>query len=605
MTTIPNLPPNPFSRQPIRTRERLAGRADELERIRYYLRLTAADDSPHLALIGSRGAGKTSLLNVTATIAREEHLLVVRLDLNEGMTSSSGGFWKDFYAALLLACGEAGLWGGFASPIHTALFQMIHARRLSEPDEMVLQFPVALATATMSLNDFHCSDPLIVRDVGVTLAEARRGGYRGMVVLIDEADCLGRSVELIQVCRNVFQRTPGCSLVLAGTEAVFPTLTEVFSPIPRQFYRIDVKPFDTSWATEEFMRRGLETLSSDQREQILPNRSVAHELHDLCGGEPSELQLYCHHMYLLLESGKTQRMALLPEVFRAVLREYRANTPADLGAVLRKIEDLPESLLCGRRWLRRHGLTLTENVEVAQLREELKLRGPLDESAKTAIKADVVEAYGELHRLGVTEGPESLCLIGGAFTRGFWKAFVEADKGKRWSWDDSDFGRALLAEVSNDLHSTVSPDLQWSITRRSASERPLDEVDPVSAVEELRRGSVPKRVPIWYTLGDVLLKARKADEDFANEIVVEASARGREVRTFVYRLGHFKGEEFAANLLRWQSSRGAVLEAHGIAAATHPARLFRVPSDEELLELTRFRGHPGRGVYGCHGATEA
>jgi hypothetical protein len=23
------------------------------------------------------------------------------------------------------------------------------------------------------------------------------------------------------------------------------------------------------------------------------------------------------------------------------------------------------------------------------------------------------------------------------------------------------------------------------------------------------------------------------------------------------------------------------------------------------LELTRFRGHPGRGVYGCHGATEA
>ena len=25
----------------------------------------------------------------------------------------------------------------------------------------------------------------------------------------------------------------------------------------------------------------------------------------------------------------------------------------------------------------------------------------------------------------------------------------------------------------------------------------------------------------------------------------------------------------------------------------------------DVLEVTRFRGHPGRGEYGCHGATEA
>jgi hypothetical protein len=29
------------------------------------------------------------------------------------------------------------------------------------------------------------------------------------------------------------------------------------------------------------------------------------------------------------------------------------------------------------------------------------------------------------------------------------------------------------------------------------------------------------------------------------------------------------------------------------------------PGDDDVLEVTRFRGHPGKGVYGCHGATEA
>ena len=28
-------------------------------------------------------------------------------------------------------------------------------------------------------------------------------------------------------------------------------------------------------------------------------------------------------------------------------------------------------------------------------------------------------------------------------------------------------------------------------------------------------------------------------------------------------------------------------------------------SRSTILDLTRFRGHPGRGEYGCHGATEA
>jgi len=67
----PKLPPNPYKRSPIKRREDLAGRARELKAIRYYLALTAAGQNPHLALIGQRGVGKTSLLNGAESIAKD------------------------------------------------------------------------------------------------------------------------------------------------------------------------------------------------------------------------------------------------------------------------------------------------------------------------------------------------------------------------------------------------------------------------------------------------------------------------------------------------------------------------------------------------------
>ena len=88
-----NLPANPYSRQPIKDKQQLAGRASELKTIEYYLKLTAAGQSPHLALLGSRGVGKTSLLNGAQGLALDLKLLPIRLDMNEkkaGSPASSG-----------------------------------------------------------------------------------------------------------------------------------------------------------------------------------------------------------------------------------------------------------------------------------------------------------------------------------------------------------------------------------------------------------------------------------------------------------------------------------------------------------------------------------
>ena len=88
--TKSKLPPNPYKRSPVKKMENLAGRSRELKTIKYYLNLTASGQSPHLALIGQRGIGKTSLLNGAESIAKDLKLLPVRIDMNELKAKSPG-----------------------------------------------------------------------------------------------------------------------------------------------------------------------------------------------------------------------------------------------------------------------------------------------------------------------------------------------------------------------------------------------------------------------------------------------------------------------------------------------------------------------------------
>ena len=97
--------------------------------------------------------------------------------------------------------------------------------------------------------------------------------------------------------------------MLAGTEAVFPSISEVFSPIPRQFHRIDVKPFAHLNDTTQLVRKPLKANDIDD---VAPKWDHIRELHELCDGDPSEVQLYCHHMYRMVEQGKMKTMALAP-----------------------------------------------------------------------------------------------------------------------------------------------------------------------------------------------------------------------------------------------------------------------------------------------------
>jgi hypothetical protein len=94
----------------------------------------------------------------------------------------------------------------------------------------------------------------------------------------------------------------------------------------------------------------------------------------------------------------------------------------------------------------------------------------------------------------------------------------------------------------------------------------------------------------WYQLGV---------EDFAPVLVLTAAWLLVTVELFVFhraKTRHGRGIVVAVPLIAWAlfGFRQAINATQIDMAGSHPR-----------LVLTRFRGHPGRVDYGCHGATKA
>src|SRR5205823_12871926 len=99
-----------------------------------------------------------------------------------------------------------------------------------------------------------------------------------------------------QMIRNIFQTVDSSAFIITGTDQLFVAVSDVFSPIPRQFHRIDVRPFGNWTDTHDLITSPLA-----ESKHLHPNLQTIIELHELCARDPAELQLYCHHMFRAID----------------------------------------------------------------------------------------------------------------------------------------------------------------------------------------------------------------------------------------------------------------------------------------------------------------
>jgi hypothetical protein len=509
------------------------------------------------------------------------------LDMNEKKASSPGRFWHDVFVTLLWTAGKAGCWGGDQSPIYTALFKMLHAREPASMENVVLQTPYAYACYRGTVDQFECSDALIVNDFDATVKELSNRGFVGLALLIDEADCLGKNVPLLQMFRNIFQTVSSCSLLLAGTDAVFPVLSDVFSPIPRQFHKVDVRPFAHWSDTMQLVRK---PLHDNQALELAPKSATIEELHDLCGGDPAEIQLYCHHMYKTIEDGFASTMALSPTVFREVLREYRAISSADVESVLNAIERLPDKLLFESKWLARRNLSVDENVRVEVLSRELANSSELVPEEHAAITSEISTGYTTLFQSGISEIENYIRLAGAPLTSGFWKSFVEVEKGKRWTWDDRSCGENLRAAVATAIGRACDATTQLELVFNGATLKSLDLLRRGEPVEEADESIMEMIVTA------IVAKTVKATVAFDVVFHIESPA-GRQS----FRVRYLEDEKKAISpefFNDWLKKHASLLTRNEISLKITEINRWTLPTSREVHRLGRILDFPIPDVLG-------
>lgn len=452
----------------------------------------------------------------------------------------------------------------------------LYQKKTIDLEFAVLQLPLTIAQHDGELDKLLCPDALVVHDFGAVRKELQQNGLQGIALLLDEGDCLGTQRGLLQMLRNVLQRVEGTCFVITGTEALFDVVSDVFSPIPRQFHRLDVARFAEWTETLELVKRPIP-------EDMWPSIATAVELHDVCQGDPTELQLYCHHMYKAVEDDLAEQMALSPGVYRAVRGAYRAHSQAVDVKVLNAIDELPDELLVESRWIRRRRLSLEENTELERLRQELSDGHVLSVDGRRQLHEEVAAGYKELHTRGITASSTSLKLIGGAVTAGYWKSLVQTERTRGWSWVDDGFAPLVRRAVA----AALSREIGRGVVRGEVGE---NEISATEALENLRAGRELGKASRSDLSRLVLACVRAREENSERLVDVSYLLEHQRATRFSITYASSDPVELRKRGDAWMTERDGVLREHGMAVAIEGIREVEAPTNREVSRLAHAAG---------------
>jgi hypothetical protein len=303
--------PNPYDfANPVANQDLFIGRDDELSEIRYYLDHASKAPRPiNIAILGTRASGKTSLLNVTEQEALKRGLMPVRIDLDENDAESQMSFFFKIFDALFSNACANGAYGGTHSRTFDTYLDITCSLTIPEDKTFCpFIFPIQYAKALAS-NNTHSAVPdfSFRQDLISILKEVKRP----IVMLFDEGNVLSKSRVHLQKLRNIFMNTAGYMLIITGTPEMFPLMDEVFSPIIRQFRKINLRQFSDRKETKTLIRKYLEQVGIEPDAifnfEKAPDVS---DIHDLTGGRPYEIQLVCHTLFRRVQQKRADKMRL-------------------------------------------------------------------------------------------------------------------------------------------------------------------------------------------------------------------------------------------------------------------------------------------------------
>lgn len=337
---------NPYDfANPVADKGLFIGRKKELEEIRYYLDHAKTAPRPiNIAILGARASGKTSILNMCELEAKNRGFCAVRIDLDEDDAKTQLGFFYKIFDGIFSVVCESGAYEGKNGKTYDTYLDIVNTYITPEDKTFCpFIFPLQYAKA-MSIGNINAqlSDNNYKND----LIKIRSEVKCPIIVLFDEGNVLANSRVHLEKLRNIFMNTLGFMLVLTGTPDLFPVMDDVFSPIVRQFKKINVGGFEDVKETEECIKKPLEKIEI-KPDEIFDFETYydVKEIHNLSNGRPYEIQLLCHKLFRRVQTKRARKMKLDLSVLDDVLKELETSQDITIRPTLTKIRNLKKNQL--------------------------------------------------------------------------------------------------------------------------------------------------------------------------------------------------------------------------------------------------------------------
>lgn len=340
---------NPYNfERPVIDPRKFAGRFQEVDDVNYYLERAARPqpDYHNIAIIGSRGIGKTSFLYKIQSMAEDKGFLTVRFPLTEQIVLSEMEFFKQLFDAILEAAHKKGLFDGAIASIYRAY---IKATSILDSNTQAMQLP---AVPFYLVDEYigwkrHNTKPSmsiarLKHDFALIRDEARARGIPAILILFDECNLFTMNKGLVQLLSTILgdPDLQGWMVVFSGTNEMFKLLSVTFSPILRQFVKVYLQGFRDVKETENCI-----LLPLTEADKALFDYTAIDEIHRLTNGNPYEIQLVSFYMYRRYEQMKLPRITLDHQVLDSVLAQLEEERTAVTASHIPMIKNFSEDTL--------------------------------------------------------------------------------------------------------------------------------------------------------------------------------------------------------------------------------------------------------------------